>query len=180
MQETQLVIQHCTRIIIQSTFSIYKTYNTNTFILYIHRFSLAVAATVILKSEVPGIIPAYLVVVNLAHPRARHGLREFPASGLPGGLVQKLRLTTQQKDPPDHTRWANISHSSREMLSTTKKITQNWPQKIGIQPMPWVTWATVLSPRNSWKTFPCFHLCAGTQLKARIARLKQWEITRCS
>ena len=48
---------NCTCIIIQSTFSIFKTYNTNTFILYIHRFSFPVAAAVIIKSEVPGIFP---------------------------------------------------------------------------------------------------------------------------
>ena len=75
---------NCTCIIIQSTFSIYKTYNTNTFILYIHRFSFPVAAAVIIKSEVPGI--CHLVVVNLAHPRARHGLREFSKHRVfPGG-----------------------------------------------------------------------------------------------
>ena len=32
---------NCTCIIIQSTFSIYKTYNTNAFILYIHRLSFS-------------------------------------------------------------------------------------------------------------------------------------------
>lgn len=162
---------NCKCIIIQSTFSIYKTYNTNTFILWAHRLSFPVAATVIIKSEVPGI--CHLVVVNLAHPRARHGLREFPKFGFfrgwsnpqahgaaerPAGPYQvSQRLSQQQRDALNDKKSAKIGRKRLESTHAMGDV------------------ATVFLARNSWNTFPCFHLCAGTQLTARIARLKRWE-----
>ena len=178
MQETQLVIV-IQQIVHVSSYSLPSVYIRLTIQIHSYYtftvFHLAAAATVY---QVLG--PRYichLVVVNLAHPRARHGLREFSkTSGFFRGVGPKTQAHGAAERPagPYQVSQRLPQQQQRDALNE-KKITQNWPQKIGIQPMPWVTWPRFYPPETAGNFVPCLHLARVRKLTARIARLKRWK-----
>ncbi len=115
----------------------------------------------------PILVTLYLVVVNLAHPRARHGLRQ--QLGGPR-LVQpqnKPQAHAQQKDTAGHSKLSqkNISHSRWfQTESPQKKINKRGNNRRKI--------CDVAQGNTPWKSwiFPPLHLTRGYATDSRIAR----------